>query len=301
MNAFDYALLLLATSLRMSIPIVLAALGGMFSARAGIMALGLEGMMLAGAFGGVAGTYLTGNPWIGLALAIAAGMTIALLHGMLTVRFHVNHIISGVGLNFLSSGMTALLMQVMWKSRGNSPQTASFAPLFNVEKGSLLGIVTPIAVVAIVAVALSVYIFRYSVFGFHLASVGENPYAASTAGIPVNRYKYLGLAVCGFLAGISGAFLSTDHLNIFVREMTAGRGYIAVVVNILGNYKPVGILFGSLLFGFAEAIQINLQGYGIPPQLIQMIPYLITLVVMVVAVRGIKPPKALGRHFFKTS
>jgi len=297
MNVFDLVISLLSTTLRMSVPLLLAALGGMYSAKVGIMALGLEGMMLSGAFGAVLGTYLSGNPYIGLLMAIAFGVIIALLHGLLTVRFHVNHIISGIGLNFLALGMTTLLMQVIWGSRGNSPQTASFGPILPVAKGSFFGLLTPITLFAIIAIVGSRYIFRRTVFGFRLSAVGENPYAAATAGISVNRYKYIGLVLCGLLAGIAGAFLSTDHLNLFVREMTAGRGYIAVVINILGNYNPIGILMGSLIFGFAEALQINLQGYGVPSQIIQMIPYLITIAVLVIAVRNIRAPKSIGQHF----
>jgi simple sugar transport system permease protein len=297
MAILDMALSIGSTALSMSIPLLLAALGGMFSARVGIMALGLEGMMLAGAFGATAGTYFSGSPAVGLLCAVAASLCIALLHGLLTIRFHVNHIISGVGLNFLSLGMTTLLMQLFWKSRGNSPQTASFSPLFNTEYGSPLGILTPITVFTIFALLASIYIFKRTVFGFHLIAVGENPSAAATAGIPVNRYKFIGMTLCGILSGFSGAFLSTDHLNMFVREMTAGRGYIAVVINILGNYRPGGIFFSSLLFGFADSLQINLQGYGVPSQLIQMIPYIITLAVLVIAIHGIRPPKSLGQHF----
>jgi simple sugar transport system permease protein len=301
MGSFNFIFSIGLTALRMSIPLILAALGGMFSARAGIMALGLEGMMLAGAFSSTAGTFISGNPYVGLLFAIAGSLVIALLHGVLTVRFHVNHIISGVGLNFFSQGMTTLLMQLIWKSRGNSPQTAFFHPILNVDKGSLPGILTPITLITIIVLICSIYFFKQTVYGFHLTAVGENPYAAFTAGIPVNGYKFTGLTLCGILAGLSGAFLATDHLNMFVREMTAGRGYIVVVINILGNYKPIGILFSSLLFGFADALQINLQGYGIPSQLIQMIPYIVTLVVLVAAVHGIRPPKSLGRHFMKSN
>jgi len=301
MNIIEILSLILSTTLRMAIPLMLAALGGMFSAKVGIMALGLEGMMLAGAFGAVAGTFFTNSVWIGLLTAIAASLVISMLHGVLTIQFHVNQIISGVGLNFLSSGFTAVLMQVFWRSRGNSPQTSSFSPLLPVSKGSFAGILTPIALFAIIAVLVSLYILKRTRFGFHMTAVGENPYAASTAGIPVNNLKYIGLFFCGVLAGCAGAFLSIDHLNMFVREMTAGRGYIAVVINILGNYQPVGIVLGSMLFGLAESVQINLQGYGIPPQLIQMIPYIITLVVLVTAGRHIRPPKALGKHFIQSN
>ena len=290
-----------ATTLRMSIPLLLAALGGMYSAKVGIMALGIEGMMLAGAFGAIVGTFYFGNPYAGLIIAILSSLLVAMLHGLFTIRYHVNHIISGVGLNFLSIGLTTLLMQMFWGSRGNSPQTVSFEPVFNVEKGSLLSLITPITLIAVVVLLGSIYLFRKTVVGFHMTAVGENPYAAATAGIPVIKYKYLGLLICGVLAGISGAFLSIDHLNLFVREMTAGRGYIAVVINILGNYSPIGIFLSSLLFGFAEAVQINLQGYGVPSQLIQLIPYIITLLVLVIAVRNIRAPKYIGRHFIKSS
>lgn len=285
----------------MSIPLVFAAVGGVFSVRSGIMALGLESMMMVGAFSGVVGSYFFENAWIGFLCGMAGGMVIGLLHGLLSVRYKVNQVISGIGLNLLALAATTLLMQLLWNNRGNSPQVASV----QATAGFLLGIpiVGPVlgklsvnAYLMVLMVIVSWYVLFKTRFGLRLRMVGENPKAAATMGIRVHKIKYIAVLICGMLAGFGGAFLSLNHMDMFVRDMTAGRGYIAVAVAILSRYNPAGVVICALLFGFCDALQIYFQGGVVPTQLIQMLPYLVTLLVLTFGVKHIKAPEGVGKY-----
>ncbi len=276
----------LISTISMSTPLILAALGGVFSVRGGIMALGLESMMMTGAFCAVLGSYLSGSAWIGVLCGVLGGMLLGLLHGVLCIRYKVNQVISGIGLNLLALATTTLLMQLVWKNRGSSPQVASL---------EYSGVVSPLFWLTLVlAVVASVVLFRTK-FGLRLRMVGEHPQAAASMGIRVHGYKYIGVLVCGALAGLGGTYLSLDHLNMFVRDMTAGRGYIAVVINILARYTPLNTIWCAGIFGFSDAVQIIFQGRGIPPQLVQSLPYVVTLLVLAFGVKHITPPAGVGK------
>jgi simple sugar transport system permease protein len=292
---------IISSTLSLSIPLILAALGGVFSVRSGIMALGLESMMLFGSFSAVLGSYYSGNAYIGLLCGIGGGMILGILHGLFCVRYKMNQVISGIGLNLLSSATTTLLMQVIWNNKGSSESVKSVSlrlhffdslpilgPIFS--KQSFLLIVT-----IVVALVGWVVLFK-TPFGLRMRMVGENPKAASSVGIRVHAMKYVGVLICGALAGLGGAYLSIDSLNMFVRDMSAGRGYIAVAIAILSRYNPLNAVLAGLLFGFCEAMQIYLQGFGVPSQLIQMIPYIVTLFVLVFGVKNITPPAGVGKH-----
>ncbi len=292
---------ILVSTIVMSIPLVFAAVGGVFSVRSGIMALGLESMMMVGAFFGVAGSYFFHNAWIGFLCGMAGGMLIGILHGLLSVRYKVNQVISGIGLNLLALAATTLLMQLLWNNRGNSPQVASV----QTTAGFLLGIpmVGPIlgklsvnAYIMALMVLVSWFALFKTRFGLRLRMVGENPKAAATMGIRVHKIKYIAVLICGMLAGFGGAFLSLNHMDMFVRDMTAGRGYIAVAVAILSRYNPAGVIVCALLFGFCDALQIYFQGGAVPTQLIQMLPYLVTLLVLTIGVKHIKAPEGVGKY-----
>lgn len=274
-------------TLNMSVPLILAGLGGVISVRCGIMALGLESMMMAGAFFAVLGSFFTGNVWLGVLCGILGGIVPGLLHGLLCIRYKVNQVISGIALNLLVLAVTTLLMQLIWSSKASSPQVAAF------EQGVLA---SPLFYIMIAAVAVEWVALFKTRFGLRLRMVGENPKAAASMGIAVHKTKYIGVLVCGLLAGMGGAYLSVDHLNMFVRDMTAGRGYIAVVIMILARYNPVMVVGCALLFGACDAIQINLQGMGVPSQLIQTIPYVVTLLVLTFGVKKITPPAGVGKH-----
>ena len=292
---------IIGSSIAMSIPLVLASVGGAFSVRSGIMALGLESMMMMGAFFGVLGSYFTGSVLFGFLLGMVGGMVIGLFHGILSVRYKVNQVISGIGLNLLALAVTTLLMQLIWNNKGSTPQVASisttldfFAPIPVIGPILAQQSVSFLVMVAVVIVGWIV-LFKTR-FGLRLRMVGENPKAAATMGLRVHGIKYCGVLICGALAGVGGAYLSLDQLDMFVRNMTAGRGYIAVAIAILGRYNPAQIVPCALLFGFCDAVQIYLQGEAFPPQIVQMLPYIVTLLVLAFGVKHIKPPAGVGKY-----
>lgn len=271
----------------MSVPLILAALGGVISVRSGIMALGLESMMTMGAFCGVLGSYYTGNVAAAILCGVAGGALFGLCHGILSVRYKVNQVISGIGLNLLAVAATTLLMQLIWNNKGSSPQVAS------IKQGVLT---SPITFIMLAAVAAEYFVLFRTRFGLRLRMVGENPKAAATVGLPVHRIKYIAVVCCGMMAGLGGAYLSIDHLDMYVRDMSAGRGYIAVAIMILARYNPIMVVLCALIFGFSDAVQISLQGYGVPSQIMAMIPYIVTLLVLAFGVRQITPPAGVGAH-----
>ena len=279
---------IIGSSIAMSIPLVLASVGGAFSVRSGIMALGLESMMMMGAFFGVLGSYFTGSVLFGFLLGMVGGMVIGLFHGILSVRYKVNQVISGIGLNLLALAVTTLLMQLIWNNKGSTPQVASIGPILAQQSVSFL--------VMVAAVVVGWIVLFKTRFGLRLRMVGENPKAAATMGLRVHGIKYCGVLICGALAGVGGAYLSLDQLDMFVRNMTAGRGYIAVAIAILGRYDPAQIVPCALLFGFCDAVQIYLQGEAFPPQIVQMLPYIVTLLVLAFGVKHIKPPAGVGKY-----
>lgn len=278
---------ILTSTFSMSVPLILAALGGVISVRSGVMALGLESMMTMGAFCGVLGSYYTGKVAAAVLCGIAGGALFGLCHAVLSVRYKVNQVISGIGLNLLAVAATTLLMQLIWNNKGSSPQVAS------IKQGVLT---SPITYIMLASVAVEYFVLFRTRFGLRLRMVGENPKAAATVGLPVHRIKYTAVVICGMLAGLGGAYLSIDHLDMYVRDMSAGRGYIAVAIMILARYNPVMVLLCALIFGFSDAVQISLQGYGVPSQIMAMIPYIVTLLVLAFGVRQITPPAGVGAH-----
>jgi len=288
---------LFAATLRMATPLVFAALGGIFSERVGVVNIALEGMMLTGAFTGVLASFYTGNAWLGVLGAVLAGGLLGLLHALLTVKFVGNQIVSGTGINILSVGITAYLSQVIWGSRGASKSvnglgTISIPLLKDIPiLGEILGSTTPLVYIMLILVVLTYVVLFRTPTGLRIRAVGEHPAAADTAGINVYRIKYLFLMVSGMLAALGGAFLSLGQLNFFVSSMTGGRGFIALAAMILGGWMPFGTLGAGLLFGFTDALQMRLQGTELlAPQIIQAIPYIVTVVVLAGFVRKRNPP-----------
>jgi simple sugar transport system permease protein len=284
---------LLFSAIRLATPLILAALGGMFSERSGVINIALEGLMLAGAFTAASITFYAGSPWVGLVAAILAGACIALLHAVACIRFKADQVVSGTAINILLTGIPAMLSGAFFLSSGSTPQ---------IPKENLLPY-API-IIAFALVPLTWYVLNRTPFGLRLRAVGENPEAADAAGVSVTRMRYTGVLLSGALAGIGGAYLSIGQSSLFTRNMTSGRGFIALAALIFGKWRPVQTMLACLLFGFTEAIAIQLQGvhFGgeeIPNQFIQIIPYVLTMVVLAGFIGQSRAPRALGLPYQK--
>jgi len=280
---------LFAATLRMATPIAYSSLGGIFSERAGIINVGLEGMMLTSAFAGVVVSYYTGNPWLGVLASVLAGGLLGLLHALLTVKFRGDQIVSGTGINIFAMGFTAYMCQIIYGSRGASASVKGLdalpIPL------PIIGNHTPLVYLMFAVAVLSHIVLYKTPIGLRIRAVGEHPAAADTAGIDVYRVKYICVTVSGMLAGLGGAFLSLGHLNLFAWGMTGGRGFIALAAMIFGRWMPLGAFGASLMFGFADALQMRLQALGLlPPQIILAIPYILTIAVLIGFARKVTPP-----------
>lgn len=292
----------LVSTLRMSIPLILTTTGAAFSVRAGISELGCEGMMIAGAVFGVLGSYLTGNAWAGLAFAACFGVLFSLLHAVLHVTYKVNQTISGMSVNLLGAAAAPLLLQLVWKSKSLSGSVPAFhkldaswlrsIPL----AGPLLAEQNILFYLTFVIVILSWFFLFRTPLGLRLRMVGENPVAAGTVGIRVVAYKYFGTMMCGALSGLGGAYLSMGQLDMYVDGMTAGRGYIAMVINAFGHYSPLGAVAGSIFFGFFDALQTVFQNALVPSHIIMMLPYVLTLAVLSFGLRNAHSPAGVGRY-----
>ncbi|HEV7682802.1 MAG TPA: ABC transporter permease [Pyrinomonadaceae bacterium] len=286
---------LIFSTIRLSTPLILAALGGMFSERSGVINIALEGMMLAGAFTAAAVTHATGSPYVGLLAGILAGMLIAALHALACIRYQADQVVTGTAINILMLGMPAFLSGAFFLSSGSTPQ---------IPKEHLIPWL-PI-IIAFAMVPISWYVLYKTPFGLRLRSVGENPEAADAAGVPVARMRYAGVLLSGVLAGIGGAYLSIGQSSLFTRNMTSGRGFIALAALIFGKWRPVQTLLACLLFGLTEALSIQMQGVvklpsgdDIPVQFIQMVPYVLTIVVLAGFIGSSRPPRALGMPYQK--
>lgn len=299
----DMIVSLLSSALRISIPIAFAALGAIFCERVGIVNIGLEGMMLAGAFAGVWGSHLTGSPYIGLLFAMLAGGLFGLIHAVLTIQFKTDHIISGLGINLLSLGLTTVLMELIWGNSGRSAPVTGLGVLrIPVLQdipviGPILGRTSILFYLLIICLIVAWLILNKTVIGLRIKVIGDNPKVADSLGINVYKIQYLGVITCGILAGIGGAYLSIGDINLFSRDMVAGRGYIALAALIFGGWNPIGVYGGSLLFGFAQALQIRLQVFQIPVQFVQMLPYILTILVLIFYRNRSRGPIAAGKHF----
>lgn len=315
-----FSLVMLAQTIRISVPYILAALGGTFSERSGVINIALEGLMLNGAFAAVVAVYLTGNPWLGVVAAVLGGILTAAVHAVVTIRYRANQIISGVAINLLAFGLTKFFLKMIFGSSSNSARIAgignwtilpvhpaagpavgwlkSQAAQFPVLVNDLLG--NPLVLLTIALVAVSHLVVFRTRFGLRLKAVGEHPEAADTAGINVNRLRYAGVLLSGAFAGLGGAWLALDA-HSFTAGMTGGRGYIALAAMIFGKWTPGGATAACLLFGFAEALQYALQrsGLALPSQFIAMIPYLVTMIALAGFVGKAYPPAALGRPYEK--
>ena len=321
-TAGEMSLLLLslaASTVRLAAPLVLAALAGLYAERSGVVDIGLEGKMLAAAFAGAAVAALTGSAALGLGAGIAAALVLALLHGVAAIAGGADQIVSGMALNLIAAGATPSLASAWFRQRGTTPPLpagARFGPI-TLPLAQSLGEVPIVGWVyttiisghslpvylAWLAVPLTAFVLSYTGFGLRLRAVGESPEAVDAAGLSVARLRFTALAVNGVLCGLAGVCLSMAQGNGFLRDMSAGRGYLALAALIFGKWRPWPVLAACLLFAAADAVQARLQGVvlpgfgAVPVQLIQALPYVITVVILAGLVGTARPPRALGKPY----
>lgn len=363
-----FTLALIFSTIRLATPLVLAALGGLYSERSGVINIALEGLLLAGAFTAASVTYYAHSPWVGLIAAMLAGAFVAYILAVACIRFRADQVVTGTGINILFIGLPAVLSGALFLSSGSTPQIPK-ENLLPTISGLLPGfmphwrILTEVSVMSLLALVLILftrYVLYRTPFGLRLRAVGENPEAADAAGVGVNRIRYVGVVLSGALAGIGGAYLSIGQSSLFTRNMAAGRGFIALAALIFGKWRPVQTMLACLLFGFADALTIQLQGVPvsilsfriavavliflilwfiahqlsflnrnrivevvsaavvwliivrviyaatrgiqnleIPVQFIQMIPYVVTIVVLAGFIGQSRAPRALGTPYQK--
>ncbi len=306
---------LFASTIRAATPLILAALGGIFSERSGVVNIALEGIMLIGAFFAMLISYLgvqMGLPPLvsalfGMVGAMVFGVLISMIHAIVSIRFRADQVVSGVAINILAVGLTGFLLQLIFKTSGNSPSVPNLSamPIPGLASIPILGDIffnqPPIVYLALIAVPLSAFVLFRTPLGLRIRAVGEHPKAADTVGINIFQLRYLGVGLSGVLAGLGGAYLSIGQLNIFTEGMTNGRGFIALAAVIFGKWNPWGALGACLLFGFADAIQISLQnaGVNIPSDFLLMLPYILTLVALAGFIGRSRPPAAAGVPYDK--
>lgn len=293
-------LAIFASTIRFSIPYTLAGLGGTYSERSGVVNIGLEGMMLTGAFTAVAVTNIIGNAWIGLLAAIFVGMLLGVIHAVVCVTFKADQIVSGLAIIIFAAGITVFFSWLLFNKTQVQAEVSLGVPfLHNIPWFKVLfSEIPPMVFLTFLIVIASHFIIFKTVFGLRLRSVGEHPLAADTLGISVDKMRYAGVIISGALAGMAGAFLSLEHAHYFVKGISAGRGFIGLAAMIFGKWTPLGTAGAGLLFGFGEAIKPYLPKV-VPSQFIDMIPYILTIVVLTSAIGRATPPAADGIPYTK--
>ena len=283
----------LLQTLRIAIPYLLAAAGGVMSERVGIIALGLEGMMLAGAFGAALGSYYGGNAWAGLAGALVAGAMVTAVLAVATLRYKANQVVVGVAINLLVVAVTRFYLRRIFDSASNSPRVAGFGG--EGAGGMFASFVNPVVWMGLAALPVLAWVLYRTPFGLRARAVGEKPEAAASLGVAVTRLRLQGLLIAGSLASMGGAYLALDQ-HQFSDSMTAGRGFIALAAVIFGRWEPMRVAVACLLFAGAETLQIQLQGSQLSPsQFIEMIPYVLTIIALAGVVGRSVAPAALGK------
>ena len=284
----------LAQTLRIAIPYLFAASGGVISERSGLIALGLEGYMLGGAFCGAVASYYSGSPWIGLLGAIGGGAVLALLYAVTAIRFRADQVVVGIAVNLLVTGATRFFLRLAFHSSANSPRVPGFGGEQSGTGLSSLAI-NPLIWLGLLAIGMMAWLLYRTPYGLRVRASGEHPEAAVSVGVRVNRVRYVAAALSGMLAALGGAYLALDQ-HQFSAEMTAGRGFIALAATIFGRWDPLRAALACLFFAAAETLQIQLQGAQvIPSQFVEMIPYVLTIVALAGVVGRAVPPAALGK------
>ncbi len=321
MELFDAFIVVFASGIRLGVPLILACLAGLWSERAGVVDIGLEGKMLAGAFAAAAAATFTGSAWAGLLAGVAATIVLSLIHGYASIDQRANQIVSGIAINLVADGMTALIGNAIWSQGGRTPQlpdTALFNPIelpfvSAIGQVPILGPVYQhlisghdlVTYFAFLVVPLTYWALYSTRFGLRLRAVGENPAAVDTAGISVRGLRYGAVVICGVLVGLSGVYLSVAQAAYFQPHMSAGKGFIALAALVFAKWRPWPALGTCLLFGFLDAVAIRLQGVElpvigpVPVQAIEALPYVLTVVLLAGFIGKAIPPRASGIPYVK--
>ncbi len=315
------ALSVLSATMRVSTPLILAAMAGVFSERAGVVDISLEGKLLGGAFAAASVAAVTGSAWLGLGAAILTGLFLSLIHGFATITHKGDQVVSGVAINIMVSGLTVVLGMAWFHQSGqtpNLPNTARFMPI-ELPGAEAIGSIPYLGdiyaklisghdllvYVAFLSVAVTWWVLFKTRFGLRLRAVGENPQAVDTAGISVSWLRYRAVLIAGILTGIGGTYMAIAQNASFIRDMSAGQGYIALAAMIFGKWKPIPAMFAALMFGFLDALSIRLQGveiagFGqIPVQAITVLPYVLTVIILATFAGRAVAPKADGIPYVK--
>jgi simple sugar transport system permease protein len=318
----DFATIIqiLDSSVRLMTPLLLACLAGLYSERAGVFDIGLEGKMLMAAFTSAAVAAVTGNVWLGLLAGIGGALALSVVHGLASITFRGNQLISGVAINFLAAGLTVLLGQKIFGLGGRTPSliaggrfgevTLPFAealrpvPFIGPLYADVISGHTILVYVAFAMVPLTWWLLYRTRFGLRLRAVGENPASVDTAGVSVTRLRYAAVAICGILCGVAGAYLATGLSAGFVKDMTAGRGFIALAALIFAKWRPWYALLATFLFGLMEAIanyypNLQIGPITIPSMLMNALPYILTVIILAGFVGRAIPPRAGGEPYVK--
>jgi ABC-type uncharacterized transport system permease subunit len=278
----------LAQMLRIAVPYLFAASGGVIAERAGIISLTLEGFMLTGAFSATLGAYYSGSPWIGLLTGMLGGLVFGLIHAVASIRYRADQVVIGIAINLLAVGVTRFFLKLAFGSSSNSPRIPGLA-----TGGG--GFTNPLLWLGLLVAPVLAFLIYRTPFGLRVRAVGEHPDAAASVGVPVNRVRYVAVALSGVLAALGGVWLAFDQ-HQFTDNMTAGRGFIAIAAVIFGRWDPLRAAAACLLFAAAETLQIQLQGTQlIPSQFVEMIPYVLTIIALAGVVGRAVPPAALGK------
>lgn len=289
----------------MATPLVMTSIGEIFAERSGVINIGLEGMMLTGALGGMLGSYFTGSPWIGLLVGMGAGFLLAGLFSLVTVFLGSDQVVMGAALNLLALGLTGVFYRQIFGITGTALTVQTFEPIDIplIDQIPLIGNIlsghTAPVYLGFLLVPVAVWLLFYTTLGLSIRAVGESPMAADAAGIPVNRVRHGCILACGILTGAAGSYLSLAHANTFIEGMSAGRGFIVLAIVIIGRWHPVGAMGAALLFGIANAVQFQFQAIGtsIPYQLFLMLPYVLTLLVLIFSAGHARYPAAMAQAY----
>ncbi|MFC5509790.1 ABC transporter permease [Massilia jejuensis] len=320
MEDFHIASIVVST-IRNAPVLMFAALAGLFAERSGVVDIGLEGKILASAFVSAAVGYTTQNPWAGIAAGIAVSVALAMVQAFVSITQKGNQLVAGIAINIAMSGLTFVVAQYIFQQGGRTPDLGAARlsdvvlpgtvlladiPFLGWFYGSVLGGHSPLVYLAFALLPLVHWVVYHSRFGLRLRACGENPHAADAAGVSVDKTRYLAMLVAGVLCSFSGAYLAIVQSGFFLRDMSAGAGYLALTALVFGNWRPLQTVLGCLMFGFFSAVQIQIEGVDlplvgrIPGSLIQMIPYVVTVIVLAGLMAKSVAPKAVGKPFVKS-